>query len=276
MARIIFLKIKSDPSQIDRFLAPLKDTMKNVDTILVAHSHYDHLMDMPYIAKIWATNATIYGSETMTHILASALPSERLKSLNHAAGSFARPGKWFYVDGGRIRFMALGSEHAPHFLGIKFFKGEYSADLKELPQKASEWLEGKTFTFLIDFMGEGPKKEAEFRIFYQDAASNPPSGFPPPFARTGDQKRIDLAILCVAGFEQVRNYPESIIQRLSPRFVVLVHWEDFFRPLPSDPKDIQTVAGLDIEEFVGRLRRVMPSDAKFEMPFPGAWLQFVP
>lgn len=270
------MKIKSDPSRIERFIAPLKDSMKDVGAILVAHSHYDHLMDIPYIAKVWAANAKIYGSLTMTHILASALPSERLESLNHAAASFTSPGKWFYVDGGRIRFMAIRSEHAPHFLGIKFFKGEYSADLKELPQRASEWLEGKTFTFLIDFMGEGPKKEAEFRIFYQDAASNPPSGFPPPFAEVEDQKRIDVAILCVAGFEQVRNYPESIIRRLSPRFVVLVHWEDFFSPLPSNPKDIRTVPGSDIEEFVERLAVVMPADAKLEMPFPGAWLQFNP
>lgn len=39
-------------------------------SILIGHSHYDHLMDVPYVAEHYALHAQIYGSPTMGHILA--------------------------------------------------------------------------------------------------------------------------------------------------------------------------------------------------------------
>ena len=40
-----------------------------VHAILVGHSHYDHLMDVPLIARRYVPNATIYGSLTTKRIL---------------------------------------------------------------------------------------------------------------------------------------------------------------------------------------------------------------
>jgi L-ascorbate metabolism protein UlaG (beta-lactamase superfamily) len=258
--------IQSDPGKIDQFLPPVED----VEAILVGHAHYDHLMDIPYIAQKRAPKAQVFGSQTMKNILSAALPEGRLVALNSEAATFEKPGEWRYTAGKRIRFMAIRSEHAPHFFGIKLYSGEVFEKLDRLPKRAWGWKEGQTLAYLIDFMGEGGS--IDFRIHYQDAASNPPLGFPPPF-EPKDQKRVDVAIVCVPGFDQVKNYPEGIIQHIKPRFVILGHWEDFFRPRTEDPEDLQVVPLTDPSVFIARMKKVLPSDANWAMPRPGSWLQ---
>ena len=48
--------------------------------------------------------------------------------------------------------MALESEHAPHFNGLKMFRGSYHKDLQRLPRRAAGWREGQTLSYLIDFL----------------------------------------------------------------------------------------------------------------------------
>ena len=109
----------------------------------------------------------------------------------------------------------------PHFclfgrrLCLKLYQGKITQPLHRLPRTAWGWKEGQTLAYLIDFMAED-KKSIDFRIHYQDAASNPPRGFPPPFVDPRDKKRVDVTILCVPGFNEVENYPEALIQKMRP------------------------------------------------------------
>jgi L-ascorbate metabolism protein UlaG (beta-lactamase superfamily) len=272
LRRVLWGRIRADQAQIDRALRPLQDSLGEVEAILVGHAHYDHLMDLPCLAAQYAPRARIYGSRTAAHILAAALDPERLVPVEDQAGTPQRPGQWQQVSGGRIRFMALESAHAPHLWGWKFFGGNYESDLRALPTRAGGWREGQTLAYLVDFLGE--EGQVEFRLYYQDAASAPPAGFPPPFDQAADQHRVDVAVLCAAGFEQVEDYPEGIVQYLKPRALVLVHWENFFAPLPVDPRRLRTVPRLDLREFLRRLEQVLPPDARVELPAPGVWMCF--
>ena len=253
-------------------MIPIREAVEDVEAIIVGHAHYDHLMDMPYIVKNYLPAATVYGSRTATSILAAELPANRLVSVNEEAGHPAKTGRWFPTSTDRIRFMAIPSEHAPHFMGTKLFTGRYESDMDRLPSRAASFREGQTFSFLIDFMHEDGKS-VDFRIHYQDAASNPPLGFPPSFAQI-DEKRVDLAIVCVAGYDQVKQYPESIINELNPRYVVLGHWENFFGHLPDATENLQTVPFTNAKKFIERLKTVFPHDDRIEMPAPGAWMTF--
>lgn len=260
-----FLPIAANTERIEKLLPPVT----GVDAILVAHSHYDHLLDIPYIAEHRARQAKIYGSKTMTHILAGAnqIAKDRLVALNSKAAHFKSPGEWIWVADRTIRFMALESEHAPHFLGIKFFKGKIDQDLQHLPRTAWGFKEGQTFAFVIDFMGNDGA--IDFRIYYQDAASNPPYGFPPDF-NNEDVKAVDLAILCVASFSEIKNYPEGIIMNTSPHHVILGHWENFFR---SPTKPFKVVPFSNAGEFIARLKSALPEKADWTMPQPLTVLQ---
>jgi L-ascorbate metabolism protein UlaG (beta-lactamase superfamily) len=271
---------KSLPEQVDRFLGRQDEPdLAAVTAVLVGHAHYDHMMDLPYIKKRFLPRAKIYGSDTMRYTLTGdiELRAEDLVSVERGAweppvdGEPERTGQWWYASG-RLRFMALKSEHAPIIGGIKFFEGHYHAPLHALPTRPSEWREGQTLAYLIDFLG-ADGRTVEFRIHYQDAASTPPSGFPPGFDGSPDQRDVDVAILCMPGYHQVTEYPEGIIGRVHPRAVLLIHWEDFFAPLPDDPRDLRTVPTLNAQGFLERLTPVLRG-APFKMPAPGAWVRY--
>ena len=281
--------IRPNVERINGRLDEYLPDVEAVDAILVGHAHYDHLMDLPYIVEHRLREGTIYGSETMGHMIASSVPANRLQTVNDFAGDREHAGKW--VPAGKDwRIMALKSSHAPHFLGIRLFKGSLSKDRPRLPRSGYGWKEGQTFAFLIDFLAEssvGPTNDGsatggvtsgvfsetapqvDFRVHYQDAASRPPSGFPP----TGvlGERRVDVAIVTVAGFGQTKEYPEGIIQELKPRHVVLVHWEDFFRDPEKPPKVLRAT---NLKRFIRRLERVLPSDADWTMAKPGVELEF--
>jgi L-ascorbate metabolism protein UlaG (beta-lactamase superfamily) len=274
-------KFKSRPEQVNRFLGPSDEPdLAGVTVVLVGHAHYDHLMDVPDIKKRFLPRAKIYGSTTARYTLKAlglketdVVPLESRAWAAPAHGEPEQPPHWVYASR-RLRFMALKSEHAPVFWGIKFFEGHYDRPLPHPPTRPSEWREGQTLAYLIDFLGVDGRT-VEFRIHYQDAASNPPYGFPPLFSGSADQRNVDLAILCMPGFDQVKEYPEAIIRRTQARAALLIHWEDFFAPLPDDPRDLRTVPTLDAQGFLERVKPAL-GGAPFKMPAPGAWLRYAP
>jgi hypothetical protein len=232
-------------------------------------------MDVPYIKSRYMPRAKVYGSTTMRNTLLAfkELKSDDIVSVQDGAGTHEAPGKWWHDPSGRVRFMALVSEHAPIVFGLKFFEGAYDAPLTDPPRRAYQWREGQTLAYLIDFLA-ADGKTVEFRIHYQDAASTPNLGFPPP--AQPDDRRVDVAIVCLPGFDQVRDYPTGIVGRLKPRFVVGTHWEDFFALLPNEPKDLHTVPTLDAHRFIEKLRTALPQDAEFRLPVRGVWMRFPP
>jgi hypothetical protein len=76
---------------------------------------------------------------------------------------------------------------------------------------------GQTYAYEIDLMNGS---EVAHRIYYNDAAAAEQPGVPDgPF---------DLAIICMASYDFVRGYPESLLARLRPHHVLISHYEDFF------------------------------------------------
>ncbi len=258
-------RLKTDEELADRLLPPVED----VEIILVGHAHYDHLLDVPYIMEKHARKATAYGSKTMGHIMAAVVDKSRIVTVDTHAAKGKIPGQWIYNQDRTIRFMAIESEHAPHFAGIKLLpKGPYDKDLKRLPRTVFGWVEGQTYAYLIDFLDE--RGGIAFRVHYQDAASNPPLGFVPELP-AHEQKRADLAILCVASFAQVTDYPEGIIRNIQPKNILLGHWEDFFRNQKRPVKALRTT---NVRGFIKRLDSVIPADSRWFMPMPFTQMWF--
>lgn len=257
--------IAPDTSLIDRFLPPVRD----VSTLLVGHGHYDHLMDIPYILRRRTPDARLYGSTTAVNLVAGdrEIQEERLVPVDGKAGDHERGGEWFLLPGGRIRFMPLASGHAPHLFGVQLYRGEQETPADRLPETAGEWMDGPTLAYLIDFLG--PDGEVVFRVHYQDAASEPPDGFPPSLE---DGVTVDLVILCPPGFQEVERYPEGILERTAPTLVLLGHWEDFFRSRTEAPRPVPT---LDLEGFLDRMEPVLAEGAEWILPVPGAAFRVV-
>lgn len=230
--------------------------MRGVEILLVGHGHYDHSMDLPHVASTRAREARIYGSRTVTNQLAPefvrlGLSLDRLREIR--AGEVAvgdAPGTWLYNAARTIRFMALRSTHAPHVLGIKLLpSAPVDAPLGRAPPTPASWSEGETLAYVIDFLGPGERPE--FRLYYQDSAARPGTGILPRL-EGADARPTDVAILCVAAFDQVPDNPEHILASVRPRAVIGGHWEDFFRRGYDDP--VRPVLGTSLERFRDRAR----------------------
>jgi len=268
--------IRPDTQLIERLLPAAAD---RASMILVGHSHYDHLLDVPYVATHRATSARIYGTPTMRHILMGdarlrARGGERVRSISgNDLGSATRAGTWYYDADSAFRVMALAADHAPTFRGlgltITFAKGTLDHDLDTLPRTAEAWRLGETYTYLIDVLRRG-SGEPVFRIYFQDAPNSAPKGFPPPLAMIG--RPVDLAILCLPTSRNVRPAaPDSLLAVLAPKYVIASHWESFFRPqiypLLLNPES-------HMNAFISSLNRKLPRRSQWVIPSPRTVLRY--
>ena len=278
----------ADPALIDELSA--RTSFDDVRAILVGHAHYDHLLDVPYV---WpkTPNAQIIGNRTMTHILAAyapdrpdrcastppqdvQIPRERVLQLNDPLGVLGRdyvdyrmcpeldpegdgsPGEWVHVEGSNVRIRALCSRHPAQFAFYHFGEGAIGADLCEPPPSAGDWLEGLTLAYLIDFL-DPETGQPIHRIYYQDAPTNGPTGHVAPELLA--EKDVDVAILCVGTFAQVRDQPGEILRAIHPRYTIGGHWEDFFR---TQEEEIRPVPFHDVNLYESRAASAITEDGR--------------
>jgi len=274
----------SDTAAIDAKLAgePLAD----LRAIVTGHAHYDHFMDVPHVLER-APQAAVYTNLTGRHMLAALAPDrptctnapqspsiarDRVVALDDALASYVdytncpdqRPwgapleGQWLYVPNSNVRIMAFCSSHPAQIGPYHFGAGSIDQDQCTLPVAASGWLEGQTLALVIDFLDD--HREPVFRVFYQDAPTNPPIGHVTPPVLAG--KAVDLALLCVGSADAVEDHPTNILANITPRFALSGHWEDFFQPLDSAPQPIPL---LDVATYVQRAEAALPGspDAPF-------------
>jgi len=252
--------VRSDTARVDEYMS--RYDVSRARAILVGHAHYDHLMDVPRTALRHATNARIVGGRTVANTLGTWSGLEgRVDLVDDSAGDHRHAGRWLRYGG--VRVMALRSHHGPHFAGYTLYQGRISRPLTREPELATDWVDGETYAFLIDFLT--PDDSIAFRVFYQDAVAEPPFGLAPDSLIA--ERRVDVAILVPSTFEEVPWHPEASIENLNPRRILLGHWEDFFVPM-SDP--IRPSPMTDHVEFERRLKRVFSG----EWWRPAHWTEF--
>ncbi len=243
--------IASDSLEVDRYMG--RYDVRDVRAILVGHAHYDHLMDVPRVATAHAPSARILGSSTVRNSLGtwSGLMG-RVDVVEPFAADEDHVGQWMAYGPG-VRILPLRSLHGPHFDGLTLYGGTVDEPLARAPRRATEWLEGHTFAFLVDFLDSAG--DVVFRVYYQDAVAQPPFGFAP--AALIAERPVDVAVLVPATFEEVAWHPEAIVANLRPRRILLGHWEDFFQPVE---RGAEPVPFTDLGEFERRLARVFPGE----------------
>ena len=200
--------VRSDTTLVDRYMS--RYDVSRARAILVGHAHYDHLMDVPRVATHHAPMARIVGSETVRNTLGTWSGLwDRVDLVNDSSATQVTPGRWLHY-GDRIRVLPLATKHAPHFDGYTLYQGHRDRALESEPRWADEWVDGDSFSFLVDFLH--PDGEVAFRIYYQDAVSAAPAGFAPDTRIA--ERPVDVAIFVPATFDQVDWHPEAFVENL--------------------------------------------------------------
>ena len=262
--------IAPDSALIDSLLP---DSARHASAIVIGHGHYDHLLDVPLIARSMAKDATVYGSPSVRNMLmGDRLLHDRVVGIGgDSVGSSDTVGKWVKTTDGAFQIMALRSSHAPALKGAgtrhDYAPGIVDTPFKQLPRIGFDWKAGEIYAYLIDALdGRG---ETIFRVYYQDTASDFPFGTIP--AKLGG-RRVDVAILCVASARNADpKAPDALVTALAPRYVIASHWESFFKP---QTEKIEPIASANFRRWVGSMKNSLPPDAGWSTPYPMARYRF--
>ena len=294
MLEIALTEIHTDRQRIDSLL---RQDLSGVRAILSGHGHYDHLMDVPYVALAphGATRADILGNDQMVKVLHSIrkdlqarTPPNDLVSLEHATAPYRVPGT-------EIQIKAVLSEHAPQLgprlvakqLGligrlmdvpsVTLWRGEDDYDLDRPPTRAGAWPLGTPLAYVIELLDPATQAVA-FRIYFQDTSTRPRYGYPEPASAANTYQ---LAMLTVGGASEVKDFPRDIVQYLDARFVMGIHWDDFFNPRPlavrtevNRTERIKYLPGVSEDEFLKIARGAQSAGGRAILPCPDQVMMF--
>lgn len=188
-----------DPAAIDRYLqAP-----GEVVGVLVGHTHFDHAVDAPELARRF--RAPAYGSASLV----------RLMQL-HGVGELAvevDPYRRYELGPFTVSFTP--SLHSKLILGLAVpFDGEFSC----------EQLDGLTPGAYRCGQVWGVRVEVAGVSFYHQGSAN-------LIDDALRDEEVDFFLAGVAGRGFTRDYWRRILTRLRPHTVIPTHYDDFFRPL---------------------------------------------
>jgi hypothetical protein len=268
---------KSDPQMIAAGLEALKripgQEHLNVLAILNSHSHYDHLMDIPAVYQQLEQKPQVLINQSGFNTCHEVIDTANMVLLEKhmVTTETIRPPIKIRTANSRINIYPILADHNPHFRNIKFFVGANTKPVSSFNDayaktKANLWLEGKTFSFLIDYLDENDR--VDYRVFIQSSSCNPPAGIPPS---TLLDKPVDLAMLGIVSYSFSPDYPCEWLSKISPRDIVWLHWEDFFRKYTKKPK---TVRGTDVAGFFD-LPCVEPYKKSAKFVWPRTKIHFV-
>jgi len=195
-------KLEVKPRVIDRYVS-------TADAILVHHGHYDHLPDVPYIAR--KTKATVLGNESHLNLLRSLrAPADQLSQVT---GGEYLPFDGFTVEVYKSLHSCGGSRHQFAFPGTR--PGAVPAK----PQTIADLVEGGTLAYVLTIGG--------LRILSLSTA-----GFDPGALK---DLQVDVVLAAPGGEPGVTD---RLLQTLAPvKTVIATHWDDFDKPLDKPAVD---------------------------------------
>ncbi len=214
---------QSDTALIDSIVS-------KVDYILVHHSHFDHLSDVPYIAR--KTGAKVVGSETTTKILALyGIPEEQLYTI--------KGGEDYQFEEFSVR--VIPSLHSALNQKLYFDGRELPADL-EAPLTIGDFVEGGSFMYLIRFISHEVLTMGSMNYIEKEIEGLQPD-------------------VLLAGVNFSRNeiykYTERLLKATGyPKIVIPVHWDNFRIPYGFSQ---ERAVEMKINPFVEEVRAASPA-----------------
>ncbi|WP_273566750.1 MBL fold metallo-hydrolase [Maribacter halichondriae] len=187
----------SDTTSIDSLIT-------KADFILVHHSHFDHLADVPYIAK--KTGAKVIGTETTCNILRGyGIPKEQLYPV--------KGGEDYQFNNFSVKVIpsihsALDEKH--------YIDNRVYSEIPEVPLKVSEFIEGGSLMFLARFSNHQILTMGSMNFVEREL-----QGLTPDILLAG-VNRSQLGLY---------KYNERLLAITNyPKVIIPTHWDNFRLP----------------------------------------------
>jgi L-ascorbate metabolism protein UlaG (beta-lactamase superfamily) len=212
-----------DPTQVDRYIG----SPPNVVGVLIGHTHWDHAVDAPEIAR--RSGCPVYGSSSLVQLMA----------VHGIADQAVEVQPYQTYELGPFAVSFTPSLHSKLILGFAVpFAGEFTCDhLDALSPSAYKC--GQVWGIQIDVAGVS---------FYHQGSAN-------LIDDAVRAKSIDFFLAGIAGRGFTQNYWERILCRIKPKTVIPTHYDDFFRPLDQPMGFTANVNLAHIPDEVARVSR---------------------
>ncbi len=236
-------RIAPDPDRIGGCLARAGAT--RVRVVAPVHSHYDHALDSAVVAD--RTGALLVGGESTANIGRGAgLPDGQIRTV--ATGD--------ELEVGAFSLTMIASAHCPP----DRFPGEITEPVVP-PAKAGAYKCGEAWSILVEHA-------SSHRLLIQGSAGYVEG------ALTG--RRAEVAYLGIGQLGKqdeayLRAYWEHTVRTVGARRVVLIHWDDFFRPL-DQPLRALPLLGDDLDATMRVLMPLAEEDG-VSLHFPKVWMR---
>ncbi|WP_176358069.1 MBL fold metallo-hydrolase [Mycobacterium persicum] len=242
LAQVAAAKVAPSPARVDGCLARAK--VSRLAAVIPVHTHIDHAMDSALVAD--RTGAQLVGGESAANVgRGYGLAEDRLV--------VAVPGQPIKLGGYDVTLVE--SRHCPP----DRFPGGISAPVVP-PVRASAYRCGEAWSTLVHHRPSGR------RLLIQGSA-----GFV-----TGalDGYRAEVVYLGVGQLglqprSYLVDYWTEVVRAVGARRVILVHWDDFFRPL-SKPLRAIPYAADDLDVSMRILDELAAADG-ISLQLPTVW-----
>ena len=176
--------------------------------IFISHTHHDHVMDAPFIAN--RTGAVIYGSGSAMNVgRGGDVPEGQLVQF--------QPNETCRVGGYAVR--VIPSVHSKPTLLNNDLGQAIDAPLRQ-PARLRSYKEGGSFDFYVEAGGKRFMIRPSFNYIEGQM----------------DGCKADVLFLGVAGLQKAdaameQAFFRETIDRVDPKLVIPIHWDNFFSPL---------------------------------------------
>jgi L-ascorbate metabolism protein UlaG (beta-lactamase superfamily) len=233
--------------RIDGSLARLG--VERLDAILPVHTHFDHVMDSAVVAR--RTGAPVVGGESAVQVgRGGGLPDDRLL--------VAAPGAT--VTLGAFDVTLVEGHHCPP----DRFPGAITSPVVP-PVRASAYRCGEAWSTIISHRASGRALLVVGSAGFVRGAL---------VGHRADVVYLGVGQLGLQPEQYIVDYWNETVRTVGARRVVLVHWDDFFRPLHA-PLRALPYAGDDLDVSMRVLSQLAREDA-VPLHLPTLWTRSDP
>ncbi|OBF42461.1 MBL fold metallo-hydrolase [Mycolicibacterium peregrinum] len=242
LPRVVLRKLAPSLPRIDGSLARLG--VDRLEAVLPVHSHFDHAMDSAVVAE--RTGARLVGGSSTAQVgVGGGLDPDRIVTVT--------PGE--AVTLGSYDVTLFESEHCPpdRFPGI-------ITEPVVPPVKVAAYKCGEAWSTLVHH------RPSDRRLLIVGSAGAVPGALA---GQRAEVVYLGIGQLGLQSEQYFETYWAETVRAVGARRVVLIHWDDFFRPL-HEPLRALPYAGDDLDVSMRVLTRLAEQDG-VRLHLPTVW-----
>ena len=247
LGKVLLGRIAPDEQVIDACLARCGAGHLQVEAVLPVHSHYDHGLDSAVVARRLGS-ALVGGGSTAQLGMGAGLPDAQIVIASEGASQEFGP--W--------RITLIEADHCP----TDRYPREITSAVRP-PVRPSAYRCGEAWSILLQHASGAT-------ALIQGSAGFVPSALSGQSAQVA---YLGVGQLGLMETDYIQSYWDETVARVGAEQVILIHWDDFFKPLPMHgeyPLRALPYAGDDLDVTMATFVRLAQRDG-VRLSFPTLW-----